>query len=107
MKKITLPKWAVVSGLGSTRMIHIGNGEFVCADTQTPKVIESCTPDDKAGEAPGNISAVDAPEHIKQWILGAFNVDTEEPVPETVPSAADAANAELDAATAPEGGETA
>lgn len=94
MKKITLPKWAVVNGLGNARMIHIGNGEFVSADAQLPLEIESCYPVEE--KAPGEIEVGEAPEEVAgviSWALGSFPVAVArpEPQPETV---ADALNAE-------------
>lgn len=93
MKKIDLPKWAVVNGLGNTRLIHLGNGVFVSADTQTPNMFESCVPVEEASNAPASVEAVDAPEYVLQWQLGQFPVTTEEPVPAPT-SLADALNAE-------------
>lgn len=100
MKKIDLPKWAVVNGLGNTRLIHLGNGVFLSADTQTPKMFESCVPVDEASNTPTGVEAVDAPEYLLQWQLGQFQVTTEEPVPAPT-SLADALNAETNPAEEP------
>lgn len=72
MQKITLSKWAVVTSVDNGRMIHIGNGEFVAADAHLPKVIETCRP--KGEEAPGDITAVDAPEYEVSFELGSIQI---------------------------------
>lgn len=91
MKQFTLPKWAVVNGLGNARMIHLGNGEFVSADAQLPQVIESAYPVEEKN--PDDITATDAPEYLLSWALSSFKVGVPE-LAEPEPSAADAANAE-------------
>lgn len=101
MKKIKLPKWAVVNGLGNARMIHIGNGEFVSADAQTPKVFESCVPDDQTASAPTGVAASES-DLLATWVLGQFPVTTEEPLPPATESPADALNAEANPTTTTE-----
>lgn len=93
MKKIELPKWAVVNGLGNARLIHMGNGVFVSADTQTPKMFESCVPADQAGDTPTGVDASEVTDFQPQWVLGQFPVTTEEPLPQEH-SPAEALNAE-------------
>ena len=101
MKKITLPKWAVLQSIDGGRLIHVGNGEFVSADTQTPKIVETCVPSDQLTDAPVDIQAIDAPEYQLTFTLGSFAVS--KPV-DAAPAAnaADAANAELTAETVTE-----
>ncbi len=85
MKKITLPKWAVVQSLDGGRMIHIGDGQFVSADAHLPKVIETCRPKNAAEVLPEIITPDDA-EYEVQWELGSMKVEQspepEEPVEE-------------------------
>lgn len=89
MKKITLPKWAVLQSLDHGRLIHIGNGEFVSADAHTPKVIETCAPSNapKAEKPPATLTPEDTGDYQVQWVLGQIDVDhPDEPEPE-VPTA--------------------
>lgn len=96
MKQINLPKWAVVNGLGTARLIHMGNGVFVSADTQTPAMFESCVPEDQASEAPTGVAATTVEDFQPTWKLGQFPVTTEAPLPQEA-SPADALNAEANA----------
>lgn len=83
MKKITLPKWAVVQSLDGGRMIHIGDGQFVSADAHTPKIIETAKPTVSTDELPASLTPEDAAEYELQWELGSFTVvQPEQPAPE-------------------------
>lgn len=81
MKKIVLPKWAVVNTIGGGRLIHIGNGEFVSADAQTPKVLEFAVPNLTSQEnLPADLVASDAPYYAElSWELGSVKVTAPEP----------------------------
>ncbi len=77
MKKINLPKWAVVTGMGNARMIHLGNGEFVSADAHAPKVLESAIPNLSVNEADRvtSVQSSDAPYYqTMSWEFGEITV---------------------------------
>lgn len=91
MNKIDLPKWAVVHTIASGRLIHIGNGVFVAADAQTPKVLETAIPaGTDAAELQTDVTAEAVDGFDGVWELGSLVVNVpvvapvEEPAAENV-----------------------
>lgn len=80
MKTITLPKWAVVSGPGNSRLIHTGNGEFICADEQAPKAIECAVPEGEPVDSSALPELASIDDFGGVWQLGVREI--EQPAPE-------------------------